>query len=369
MSKTCAVVAITKNGVDIARRISLNHLDCHVFYPEKFAQGDEVELGIHLLRDNRISELISEIFHEYRSIIGILSLGAMVRLIAPLLVDKKTDPAIVVVDDKAKHVVSVLSGHLGGANQLACEIAEILGANPVITTASDVGHTIAVDLLGRRLGFEIENFACVKKASAAIVNEEMIHIIQESGEQGWWPDDKPLPNNIRLFYSLREALLQPFGAALVITHRLLSKQENQLLGECCVVYRPKVIVVGIGCNRGTSAGEIEQAIGDVLSQAQISLKSIRNMATIDIKQDEQGLLEVCNLHGWRLETFRANELNTVKLSNPSEMVYKYVGAYGVSEPAARLSSRAESSIIEKVKHGNVTISVCLVHDDLEKRDG
>jgi cobalt-precorrin 5A hydrolase len=367
MTKRQAVVAITKNGVVIARHIKQFLQDCDVYYPEKFAQGDEQQLGIEFIQGS-VSTHVSKIFHSYRAIIGVISLGAMVRLIAPHLLDKKTDPAIVVIDDKAEHVISVLSGHLGGANQLAREVADFLSAKPIITTASDVGQTIAVDLLGREFGFEIENFELVKKVSAAVVNEQTIHIVQEAGERHWWPYEKLLPRNLHMFHSMKEAILEPCDAALIITHRLLPEHEYRSLLDCSVIYRPKVIVVGIGCNRGTPADEIEQAIEDILAKAQLSLKSVRNLATIDIKKDEEGILEVCRRYGWNLETFTAEELNTIQISNPSEMVYKYVGAYGVSEPAARLSSGSRSSLVEKVKVGNVTISVCLVNDNLEMRN-
>ncbi|UOF89795.1 cobalamin biosynthesis protein [Fodinisporobacter ferrooxydans] len=360
MTNPYAVVAITKHGVAIARRLLDALLQVDVFYPSKFAQGDEREFGIHVF-EGSVVQYVPKLFQSYQGIIGIVSLGAMVRMIAPLLKDKKTDPAVLVIDDRANYVVSVLSGHLGGANDLTKQVAGVLGAIPVITTASDVGETLAVDLLGREFGFEIENFAKVTQVSAAVVNEQRVHIIQEAGERNWWKYKKPLPSHLQVFETFESARKQLFDAALVITPRLLTQEEEDTFLANGVLYRPKVVVIGIGCNKGTSALEIEQVIQTTLAEAELSMMSVRNLATIDLKKDEPGLVEVCARHGWRLDTYTAAELNTIPIPNPSDTVYKYVGAYGVSEPCARLSSGASEWVVEKVKSGNVTISICLVN--------
>lgn len=359
MTKPYAVVAITKHGTAIARRLQEQLPELDVYYPEKFAQGDEAVREITVFSGS-VVERVPTLFSSYSGLIGIFSLGAMVRLIAPLLRDKKTDPAVVVVDDRAEHVISVLSGHLGGANTLTHQVAKALAARPVITTASDVGQTIAVDLLGRTFGWEIENFEKVTEVSAAVVNEERVHIIQEAGESDWWPYQKPLPSYLSVFHSVEEALRQPFDAALFITPRLLTEDESKRFLTRGVLYRPKVVVLGVGCNRATSAEEIESVIASTLNSVRLSMRSVRNLATIDLKADEPGLLEVSQKYAWTLVTYTAEELNTVTIPSPSETVFKYVGAYGVSEPAARLSSNAERWLVEKVRSGNVTVSVCLV---------
>lgn len=354
-----AVVAITKHGVEIARRLQAGLPGVDVYHPGKFARGDEGALGIRTFTGSVVDQ-VPQLWGRYQGIIGIVSLGAMVRMVAPLLRDKRTDPGVVVVDDRARHAISVLSGHLGGANDLAREVARVLGAEPVITTASDVGETVAVDLLGRAFGWEIENFDQVTAVSAAVVNEERVLVVQEAGEPGWWPADKPLPPNLRVVARVEQAREEPFDAALVITPRILAAEEAAWLLRRGVLYRPKVLVVGVGCNRGTAAEEIEAVLLETLDAHRLSVKSVRNLATIGRKADEPGLIEVCRRYGWPLVTFRADELNAVPLPHPSETVFKYVGAWGVSEPAARLSSGADGWLVEKVKRGNVTLSVCLV---------
>ena len=150
-----------------------------------------------------------------------------------------------------------------------------------------------------------------------------------------------------------------YDAALVVTDRLLTAEEEAALLRNGVLYRPKSLVLGIGCNRGTAMEEIEHVILETLSELKLSVKSVRNMATIDLKQDEQGLLEVCSKFSWRLDKMPVKP-NKVKLANPSETVFKYTGAYGVSEPAALLSSGASKWLLEKKKMGNVTISIARV---------
>jgi cobalt-precorrin 5A hydrolase len=363
MTKGNAVVAITKHGTTIARRILAGMDSVEVYYPERFARGDEDALGIHTYADSVVAH-VPQLFAAYDGIIGIFSLGAMVRLIAPLLKDKKTDPAVVVIDDTAEHVVSVLSGHLGGANELTHEVARVLNARPVITTASDVGQTLAVDLFGRVFGFALDGDEHVTRVSAAVVNEERIAIIQEAGERDWWPYRKPLPSHFRVYSSCAEAAAagDAFDAALVITPRLLRAEEERRFLNPGVLYRPKVLAVGVGCNRNTPAEEIESVVCQVLRDHGWSERSVRTLATIDLKADEAGLLEACRRRNWPLVTYKAEELNTVPIPHPSDMVFRYVGAYGVSEPAARLAAGADDWLVEKVVSGNVTVSVCLWTD-------
>ncbi|MFC0296562.1 cobalt-precorrin 5A hydrolase [Geobacillus jurassicus] len=360
-----AVVAITKHGVEIARRLGRTLAGADVYYTDKFARGDETENGIRLFSGN-VKTLLPELFARYDGLICIISLGAVVRMIAPLLKDKKTDPAVVVIDDKAEHAISVLSGHLGGANELTRRVAAILGARPVITTASDVQQTIAVDLFGRQFGWEWESADKLTPVSAAVVNEEPVAIVQESGETGWWPEGRPLPKNITVYDSINAALAARPAAALVVTHRLLDPEEEAIL-QNGVLYRPKVIALGIGCNRGTSADEIEAVIHETLAELRFSIKSIKAVCTIDLKKDEQGLLEVVNKYGWEFVAYTPEELNEVPIEAPSETVYRYTGAYGVSEPAAKLYSGADQMALVKKKSGNVTISVALI--DHRRRKG
>lgn len=359
MSSPYAAVAITKHGVELARTLAERMPGTDLYYMDKFARGDEEELEYKRFGGS-VRLILPELFRSYSGIILFISLGAVVRMIAPLLVDKKKDPAVVVVDDRGEHAISVLSGHLGGANELTRQIAAVLGARPVITTASDVQRTISVDLLGRSFGWVLESFDKVTSVSAAVVNEERIAVIQEAGETGWWTYDLPLPGHIRVYGSAQEALGRRFDASLVITDRDLTAEEARILLENGVLYRPKSLVLGVGCNRGTTAAEIESVILESLKECGLSPLSVRRLATIDLKRDEEGLLAVCARFGWSLDVYTPAELNEVPLPHPSEVVFKHTGAYGVSEPAALLASGASRLVLEKKKSGNVTISIARI---------
>lgn len=353
-----AVVAITKHGVRLARNLEQKRRDIDLYYMSKFIQGDEDERHVQLFSGS-VRLLLPALFQQYKGIILIISLGAVVRMIAPLLKDKKIDPAVLVIDDHGEYVISVLSGHLGGANELTREIAAVLHAQPVITTASDVQKTIAVDLFGRKFGWTWESDENLTPVSAAVVNEEKVAIIQETGERGWWSYSKPLPQNIRTYDNISVALADQPVASLIVTHRILSAAEEKIL-ENGVLYRPKVIAIGMGCNRGTSAAEIENVICETLAELQFSVKSVKALCTIDLKKDEQGFLEIVDKFNWDFVTYSPEQLNSIAISDPSDTVYKYTGAYGVSEPAALLYSGAEKLALIKKKSGNVTISVGVI---------
>jgi cobalt-precorrin 5A hydrolase len=355
---TYAIVAITKHGVELARNLHAKFHQTDLFYMSKFERGDEERRNISLFEGN-VRLLLPSLFQSYKGIIMIISLGAVVRMIAPLIKDKKTDPAVVVIDDKGKHAISVLSGHLGGANELTKEVADLLGAVPVITTASDVQKTIPVDLFGSKFGWVWESAEKLTPVSASVVNEEHVAIIQESGEKEWWNYDSPLPETIKVYQSIEAAIHAKPNAALVVTHRNLNKNEEAILHNG-VHYRPKVIVLGIGCNRGTSMEEIDQVIHETLNELNFSNKSVKAICSIDLKKDEAGIIAVAQKNNWEFICYSSEELNRVQIAEPSETVYKFTGAYGVSEPAALLYSGAEGLSMCKKKSGNVTISVAVI---------
>src|ERR671925_2325623 len=185
-----AIVAITRHGIEIARRIKKRMPDVEIYVPAKYSDG---RTDINWFSEQS-TQLVGNLFKSYDALICIFSLGAVIRMVAPHLIDKKSDPAVIVIDDRANYVISALSGHLGGANALARLVASFLGAQPVITTAADVNETIAVDLVGREFNWTIDNFENVTKVSAFMVNEEKITIYQDAGETNWWHG--PLPGNV-----------------------------------------------------------------------------------------------------------------------------------------------------------------------------
>lgn len=351
-----AIFAITKHGIGIARRLKdrLPHADVHV--PRKFEA--DAPAG-SLVYDVLLSKLIGEVFHSYDTIVFVISLGAVVRMIAPHLRDKHVDPAVLVIDDKAKFVISVLSGHVGGANEETEHVASILGAQPVITTASDVGKTIPVDILGRHLGWTLEGEENVTRVSASVVNEEPIAFVQETGERNWWTRDVPVPGYIRRFDAISEVQdLAAFRAFLVVTDRTNGLPEA--IRDRQVIYRPKSLVCGIGCNRNTAQAEIRENLETAFRDAGLSLASLRNFASIDRKADEEGFLGLAKAMNVPFVFYGKDDLAAVATPNPSETVEKFVGTPGVAEPAAMLSAGSKELIVTKRKFPNVTIAVARI---------
>src|SRR5574343_1250800 len=183
-----AVVSITKHAIVLAGKVVTALPGAQLFCPEKFrCEGEQAAPGAVHCYEGKVGDQVPALFAAFDGIVCIVSLGAVVRLIAPHLKNKETDPAVVVIDEAGKFVIPVLSGHLGGANQLAGHLATALGAQAVLTTASDARETIAVDLLGRELGWTFDaSHDEIVRCSAAMVNDEPVALIQEAGGTDWW---------------------------------------------------------------------------------------------------------------------------------------------------------------------------------------
>jgi cobalt-precorrin 5A hydrolase len=212
-----AVVAISRRGSDMARKVT-SSLGAEVtLYLERRFQKEWDGSAVYQLP---VRPLLQRLFSEHRELVLFMPVGAAMRLLAPCLKDKHTDPAVVCVDDAGRFAVSLLSGHLGGADRLAQEVALALGATPVITSASQVTGTLAVDLLGHEFGWQIDSKPeAVTRASAAVVNGDPVGILQEAGEGEWWPTDRQLPANVTLYPSPGAIVAAKWAAALIITDK------------------------------------------------------------------------------------------------------------------------------------------------------
>lgn len=233
------LIAITKHGAqqaaDLARQLPAASLCvADKFAPLVAGLANPVRAYSGPFRDE-----IATLFSDFDQLVFFVSLGAVVRLMAPHMKTKDEDPGVLVVDDAGQFVIPVLSGHVGGANAMAEQIAALLGATAVLTTASDVGKTIPVDILGRELGWKVE---CPKinitRVSAAVVNEEPVAVVQDAGSPHWWTRPTPLPATIHKFERFEDVDLIHFKAVLWITHAEVTPERWQQLHERLVVYRP-----------------------------------------------------------------------------------------------------------------------------------
>lgn len=273
-----------------------------------------------------------------------MATGIVVRTLAPLLKDKKTDPAVVVLDEKGEYVISLLGGHLGGANALAKEIAGHLGSQPVITTASDVQGKTALDIWASEKGLYVEDYVGLKKLSTKIVNGQKIKVRLEVPA-----DEKNLPKEFEIVGPNKKA-------DMVIT--------NKLLNEKALFLRPANLFVGIGCNRGTSKEEIREVFNAILKREKLSIHSVSSLASIDLKKDEQGLIDFAADIGLNIDFFSKDTLNRIASKYniaESEAVRAATGAVAVAEPAAVSGAKKTFAhctiIMPKVKRGNVTLAI------------
>ncbi len=354
-----AIVAITRGGAALAARLGQAFPEADLWVAERFAGEAAFDASEGRRRTIPFTGspgwIVPALFADYRGIIFLFSMGVVVRILAPHLRGKHVDPAVVVVDQGGHFAVAVLSGHLGGANELAQRVADAIGAQAVITTASDVQGTIAVDLFGREHGWRIDDrsWEHVTAVSAALVNGEPVALYQEAGELNWWPANRPLPANLRTVAELAEGA--GAAAALVISDRT---DVFKTLPCPTVVYRPRSLAVGVGCNRGTPAGEIAAAVATTLEDGGLSPLAVRNWASIEAKADEVGLLAAAKEAGVPVEFFDKDRLNAVVVPNPSQVAWRYVGVQGVAEPAALVSAGPGATLaVAKRKFANCTVAV------------
>lgn len=346
-----SVLAITKNGIKIGIELKKYFPNWEIYAPSKFSDSNKEIIWY----SDSTTEKIVELFKNNNAIICLFSLGAVIRLIAPYLKDKKTDPAVIVIDDKTSFVISVLSGHLGGANELTQTIAQKLNATPVITTAADVNKTIAVDLVGREWGWKIEDDSTVTKISAFMVNEEKIGIFQDAGKRDWI---KEFPKNVKIYQSLEEMEKSDSKGYLIISDKVL---EGDFLKNS-VVYRPPSLVVGIGLHWDTSKENIKEGLDLCLQKFKLSEKSISKLVSIKKPEDVKGLVDIGKEMRITVEYVNREDLADVSTPNPSDTVKAFEGTASVSEAAA-IKVSGGKLIVEKQKFPpNLTIAIARIID-------
>jgi cobalt-precorrin 5A hydrolase len=340
-----AVYAITRHGVEIARRLCGQLAGSDLFVSDRLRSS--APPGARQL-PLPMGPLLADVFTAYDCHVFIISVGAVVRMIAPLIVDKKVDPAVVCVDDDARFAICVLSGHVGRGNSMAARVADALGAQPVITTASDVRGTLTVDILGRELGWTLDDpDRNVTRGCAAVVNGSPVVFVQETGEPSWWPEDKPLPEGVRYAASLDDTDPGSAEMLLVATDRDFRETHPEHWRKA-VIYRPKSLVVGLGCDRGAATEMVERGLTAALAGHRLSPRSVKAIATVDRKQDEPAFLALSERFGWPLVVYPAAELDAVPgIENPSETVKRHVGSRGVAEPAALLCAGSAELLVPK----------------------
>jgi len=314
-----AIIAITDRGRSLAEKL-VHSLD-----------------GVTLLsKEKKVSTAVADSWKHFDGFIFIMAAGIVVRTIAPLVQNKHHDPCVVVMDEKGRHVISLLSGHIGGGNQLAHQLASLTGGEAVITTASDTLGLTPLDLWARQQDLYVEDQEKLTGASSKFVNCGILHLYTDLEVDN-------LPTGLTQTEKWEKA-------------DIIVSNKNIYHGGA-TLFRPRNLIVGIGCNRGTPEIEFEESLNELLYACQLSRSSIRNLASIDKKKDEAGLLKFSRTNHWHIDFFDRNSINELKNLEISFAALKAVGAIGVAEPTALLSSRSYLLLSRKRKWKNITMAI------------
>jgi cobalt-precorrin 5A hydrolase len=336
-----AIWVVTANGLRLADRLR-GH------WPEAVVHGSR-RLAAEALPPeavifDRLTAHVAQRFRCFDGHIFIMAAGIVVRAVAPLLEHKFHDPAVVVVDDAGRFAVSLLAGHVGGANRLAEAVARHLGATAVVTTATDANGRPAIDLLALDLGLAMENPGAVKGVNMALLEERPVAV--------WDPGSLLTPHLGEALRPVALADLPQEQAGIYVDDRRVPLPEQVL----CL--RPPTLAAGIGCNRGTDAAEMAALLEAGLAEAGLSARSLMCIASIDLKANEPGLGDLARDLGVPLRCYRAQELNQVRhVPHPSAMVAHHVGVPSVCEAAALLATEPGTLIVTKRKSANATCAI------------
>lgn len=345
-----AVVAITRRGAHLGRKLCSSITDLEFYVSSRYA--GQAGSCSNRFEPTGLNELIVSLWKKYDGLVLIMATGIVVRIIAPLLQSKETDPAIVVMDDAGRFAISLLSGHLGGANELAERCAFASGARPVVTTATDTNGLPSFDMLAKDHEWVIDDISRVKTVNTLLLDNEEIAVVDTTGQTRTWLHGR---GRVTFYNTIAEAASSGAHGFLFVTNRQLPPQACP---ENLLILRPRNLILGIGCNRGTPADEIEEFVRLHLKRLFLSIKSVSCIATVAAKRDEEGLIEFAERLGVPLRCFENEELKQVAFpSPPSEHAMTAVGVAAVAEPAAILASGGGHLLLKKVKSANVTLAV------------
>lgn len=327
-----AIFAYSHGGCAAARRVRA-----------VLAEAETVCYAVPRLEEAGFLPLAKDIYRErFSSMDALIFIGACgiaVREIAPYLVSKKTDPAVLCIDEKMQFVIPLLSGHIGGANDLARRLAAALGAAAVITTATDVNGKFAVDAWAAKNGCAISSMPLAKKVAAEILEHD-VPLVSDFPIKGALPGGIVEKTQGALGIVIGYCTKEPFAETLRLT--------------------PRVLRVGIGCRRGTAQETIEAAVAAVLSAHQLDPSAVKGVYSIDLKQQEAGLLAACAKHNWPTVFYTAEELRAVAGEfTESPFVQGVTGVGNVCERAALCG--AEKLLVKKTAVDGVTVAVAAEH--------
>ncbi|MBQ9894180.1 MAG: cobalt-precorrin 5A hydrolase [Ruminococcus sp.] len=327
-----SIISVTKKGNEISKYIAEGLAEYTVRRYSFYKNSDNDSETF-----NDINELTRKLFFQSRVIIFVCACGIAVRAISKYIASKQSDPAVIVIDDNGKYVIPILSGHIGGANVFSKYIAEKIGAEAIVTTATDTKGLFSPDSFAVENGLVIDDIKIAKEIASAVLNGEPIGLDTDY-------DHVNLPSEISLDKKCRTGLY-------------IGNKNDHSPFKITLKLIPKNIVLGIGCKKGTSCVLIDEAIRDVLSDNGIDIRRVSQIASIDLKANEQGLVEYCRKNKIDFITFSADDLKNVEGDfTGSDFVASITGVDNVCERCAVMCSGGKI-IVRKTAINGVTVAV------------
>lgn len=339
--KKIAIISITKSGKELGLKIKTKISTANLYYVKEDVIKEEDNV---IYINKKLKEFIPKIFKEYDYIIFIMASGIVIRILAPLISSKFSDPAILVSDEKGKNIISLLGGHMGGANEMTLYISDLLGSNPVITTATDVNNKSSLDMIAKRLNAHIYDFRNkVLKINSMLANDEIVNLYIDGNYNV----------DTRGFNICKRNEINNLDEVIVIS----DKENLNLIDDNILKVVPKDIVIGIGCKKNIDKEYMINSLSDFLHKKNIDINSIKEIGSIDIKKNEEALINLSAYLNVPFKTFTTEEISEVQdLYSKSQWVKQNVGVYSVAEPVAHLLSDG-NLIIKKYKYNGITYSV------------
>lgn len=319
-----AIITLTKKGAFLGEKLKAK-MPADIYHKEGFGS---------------LAELVHDIYARYDTFVLIMATGIAVRIFAPYIRKKTVDPAIIVMDEMGRFVISMLSGHLGGANDMANHIARLIGAAPVITTATDVNGKIAMDIVAKRNDLLIENMDNLKYIGAAVVNGEKVELL----------------STLKIREDLPPYII-PYGGGKPKNLVIISSRIFDIDSEHSLIMRPLHLILGIGVRKGIPYSEIRNAFDDFMQGNHLSPLSIRKIASVDLKAKEQGILDLSLALRRPFVWYTTEELEKISTPSSSEFVKKISGVYSVCESAALKASVNGRLLVKKTIYPGITFSI------------
>ncbi len=319
-----ALISVTPQGLELAKQL------------KKKLGSDPTILKVDIFHKN-VKKTIKEVFREYDAIISIMASGIMVRNICGLLKNKKHDPAVVVVDDAGRNVISLLSGHMGGGNDLTLKIAKLINANPVITTSTDVHGYMGIDTLARKYYWDIKDTEKIVKFNKAILSGRRI--------------------KIATFHDVKYLYEDPLFKK---SYKLVKTRDRSkaILDNDELTIKPLRIVAGIGTKRGVEEDDIIRGLERAFSFLDLPLQRLDAMATGEMKKDEKGIINVSKILNIPLKIVKLDDLKKERTYSRSDFVEDKFGVASVCEAAAlHVAGEGARIIIRKTTYNGIAIAV------------